>query len=720
MLFVAVVAMCSLSSGQGPVAKQPVTVELYYGGAWHDVPVYTRDNIAITRGTAPEGGGITPATAALTIDDRTGAYDPSNPFSVLYGKVGRNTPIRIKLAADIRFTGEVTSWKPRRSIVEVDQNAQRGDAWVIVEAAGQLQRYGQGAPVKRSAMTRALLPTASLGWWPLELDLTATTAGTLPGRIVASPVGPAVRPPLQMTTDGVTGTAALVDLSNGTRVDLTVPEHVLVPATGYQVEFVARWQPGGFTGGLSVDAVRLLFANTQPSATTVDRVDIETDTDHEAFLFAAPTSGSSDRDDAVAEGDVYDGASRHFRVRVYQSGADVLAEMWINGVSRATVALTATTLTNLTTISLNFVGELGTKIPAIGQVLVYQSATAGPGAEASTGYVDEPAAEQFLRLCAEEGITGTVVGTAADSKPMGPQPVASFLELLAALQRTDDGMVYDTRDSLGLTYRTGRSRINQTPALDLTFPDHIAPPLDPSIDDLGTRNDVTVKSPTGLARSVEETGPMSVLTPPDGVGLTATSIDANPADDTSLPDLARWYRARGTIPDPRYPRIVVDLVATPGIDAAVTALDIGDVATLTRPGRALARLQVPGYTELIGSHTRTVTLVTVPDTVHGNVGVYGTSAKGTKYGARTTVLAEDLTDVETAADVNTGTDIWITTASHPSKFPFNVDIGGITYSCTAITGAHPNLTFTLVRLATDKPHSTGDQVTVTAKGRYGY
>jgi hypothetical protein len=99
--------------------------------------------------------------------------------------------------------------------------------------------------------------------------------------------------------------------------------------------------------------------------------------------------------------------------------------------------------------------------------------------------------------------------------------------------------------------------------------------------------------------------------------------------------------------------------------------------------------------------------------------VYGTDATAYRYGAKDTNLAEDLTSVEAAADVDTGTDTWATTASHPSVFPLNVNIGGLTYSCTAITGTHPNLTLTLVRLATDRTHATGTQVTVTDTGRYG-
>jgi hypothetical protein len=703
------------------VPEQNVTVALYYGGTWNTVPVYTRNLIRITRGTSPEGGDIMPATAELTIDNRTGTYDPSNPFSALYGRVGRNTPLRISVDSDVRFVGEVVSWKPRRSIEDVDLATQRGDAWVTVEAAGQLWRYGQGEGDLRSAYTRALLTTSPAAWWPLELDLAAETTGVLPGQIVASPVGPAVRQPLQLLTAGVTGAAALVDLSNGTRIDLPMPEHTLVPGTGYTVEFISRWQAVG-PPSLSVDAVRLNFDTiSSPGTIVTDRIQVETDNTGEAFLFAVDTNSGFDRDDAVTEGNVYDGASRHFRVRVYQDGADVDSEMYINGVLSASTTLPTVTLSKLGSISLNFVGDTGEKIPALGQVAVALSATVGPGAEAATGYVGEKAADRFQRLCDEEGITCTIIGDPDESKPMGPQAVDTLLNLFGDLQRTDDGLVYDTRASMGMTYRTGRSRLNQTSALDLTFPTHVAPPLAPDIDDLGTRNDITAKSPTGQSRSVEESGPMSVQAPPDGVGRTSTTVNVTPESDSTLPDVARWWRAKGTIPDPRYPRIVVDLVATPAIEADVEAVDIGDLMTLAGLPQGTARLHVPGYVEEIGSHTRTVAFITVPEAPY-RIGVWtdDTPTNGeARWGASDTYLAEDLTTVETAADVDTGTDTWITTASHPSRFPLNVTIGGLTYSCTAITGTHPNLTLTLVRLPDDKTHLTGDQVWITDTFRWG-
>src|SRR5690606_10285293 len=113
--------------------KTNAIVEVYYDGDWHQIPVYTRDPIEITRGQEDELSRPGPSTCTLSIDNRTGAYSPRNPRSALYGKLGRNTPLRVRVGSDIRFTGEVEAWPVRWS---VDGN----DVWAPVTAHGIMRR----------------------------------------------------------------------------------------------------------------------------------------------------------------------------------------------------------------------------------------------------------------------------------------------------------------------------------------------------------------------------------------------------------------------------------------------------------------------------------------------------------------------------------------------------------------------------------------------------
>ncbi|WP_228979725.1 hypothetical protein [Streptomyces sp. DH12] len=67
------------------------------GDGWTDITsdAYERDPITITRGRGDEGVRVDAGKASLTLNNRLGRYSPRNPRSPYYGKIGRNTPIRI-------------------------------------------------------------------------------------------------------------------------------------------------------------------------------------------------------------------------------------------------------------------------------------------------------------------------------------------------------------------------------------------------------------------------------------------------------------------------------------------------------------------------------------------------------------------------------------------------------------------------------------------------
>lgn len=94
-----------------PPAEEPVVdgattiarprVDLWYDEAWHDITADVRylgdggQAIQIDRGRANEQATIGPSRCSLTVDNRTGAYSPRKPAGTLYGKIGRNTPLRV-------------------------------------------------------------------------------------------------------------------------------------------------------------------------------------------------------------------------------------------------------------------------------------------------------------------------------------------------------------------------------------------------------------------------------------------------------------------------------------------------------------------------------------------------------------------------------------------------------------------------------------------------
>jgi hypothetical protein len=85
------------------------TVELYYDGSWNSILADVRESdvIAIARGRRDWASVTDPATCKLKLNNgasraslgQFGRYSPRNPSSDLYGKIGRNTPLRVRVGS---------------------------------------------------------------------------------------------------------------------------------------------------------------------------------------------------------------------------------------------------------------------------------------------------------------------------------------------------------------------------------------------------------------------------------------------------------------------------------------------------------------------------------------------------------------------------------------------------------------------------------------------
>ncbi|MEV6413841.1 hypothetical protein [Kribbella sp. NPDC051718] len=86
-----------------PADDRDVLVEMKIGPTtWTDITadVYTRDLIEITRGRNDEGAEAAPSFCRFSVDNTGGKYSLRNPLSTLYGKIGRNTQVRVSLQTD--------------------------------------------------------------------------------------------------------------------------------------------------------------------------------------------------------------------------------------------------------------------------------------------------------------------------------------------------------------------------------------------------------------------------------------------------------------------------------------------------------------------------------------------------------------------------------------------------------------------------------------------
>ncbi|WP_084965251.1 carbohydrate binding domain-containing protein [Thermoactinospora rubra] len=516
-----------------------------------------------------------------------------------------------------RFWGEVSAWPSRWDKTGTD-------VYVPIEAAGIMRRLGQ-ARVDGSAMYRAILrDTAALvAYWPLEDEQGAQLAG--PGlathggmTFTGSPEFAAFEgfacslPIVTLNGASFTGSVPSYDTSGGL---IQIRFLMNVPAAGaengevimmlYGTGTVRRWElfygTGGTLGLRGFDSGGTQLFTTGNITFNVNgellRVSIELD----QF-----------------------GADIDYSISTLEPGATV------GGTFNGTLA--GNTLGRIGTVTISPGG--GIDGISIGHVTVQNAVTTlfDLGAQLA-GWKGETAGRRIERLCEEEGIAFRAIGDLDDSTRMGVQAPGAFLDLVRACAQADGGLLYEPRDCFGLGYRTRSSLYNQAARVALSYSGkHLADSLDPVDDDQNVRNDVTVSREGGSsARAVQETGTLSVLAPPNGVGRYDVSETVNVEYDLDLFDQAGWRLHLGTVDEARYPQIHVDL-SRPQIagDSALTQAlrlaEVGDRLAITGlpawlPPEAISQIVV-GYSELLGNFEHQLTFNCVPESPY-RPGVYG-------------------------------------------------------------------------------------------------
>jgi hypothetical protein len=663
------------------MAKQDVTVELFHSAQWHDITlaedVYTRDPIEITRGRADESGQTPPAAASLTVDNRDGTYNPRNPTSALFGVAGRNTPARISVAGDIRHVGELSSWTPRRAV--------KGDAWTNLVASGPLRRLGQGRDPLRSALRRYIESESPTAYWSFAEGLASQFISLTTGT-----GSPFTRYAFSGAGTFEPGAGELAPWSGpgaALRGVVTIDAAVGMAASPGQVTIDLIIKGDSFTGG---DALSIILDGPQDGQGW--QIDMYASLE-EIDIFEPGPGSNVDTYPGLFDGN----AQRHIRFTADQDGADIDYTLYIDGEVIVTDTVAATTLEPIRRILLS----PGADGVAIADVAVW-AGTPPDVADyyaASIGHLGETAANRFSRLCAEEGITASVVGDADDSQPMGPQFPDTLVNQFREIEAVDDGFVYDLRDELGLEMRTGRSLYNQDPVLELDWDAYqVAPPTDPVVDDLNTRNDVTAaRRASGSARAVRESGPLNVSLPEndaEGVGRYTHQVDVNPSSDLDLGNHAGWHLHRGTVDETRWPTVTVDLDATPGLATDAATVNIGDRITIDHmPADVtpdLVSLVVLGYAETVGSHRRRISYTCAPESPF-----HIAELEHADY----SFAGSDGSTVNTAFVAGTGTSLSVAVAAgYPLwafESTFDILVSGVRLRVTAIAGASSPQTFTV-------------------------
>lgn len=598
-----------------------------------------------------------------------------------------------------RFHGEVSSWPPRWDLTG-------RDVYVPVEASGVLRRLTQGSSILGSALYRGrIFDTAGLvAYWPFEDAEGSTSMAPALNHGAMSITGS----PEFASFDAFVASHPIVTL-NGAELRGPVPQYTDTGLT--QIRFLMAVPAGGAEDGQVV----VMFYGTG----TVRRWEVFYGTGGTLGLRAFDgVGGSLFTSGAISFG--VNGELLLVSVELTQNGANIdwnlltLEPGAVSGLSTSGT-LAANTVGRTGTITVSPAG--GIADVAIGHVSLQNAVTTlfdlGPQLEAWAG---ERAGRRVQRLCREEGIAFRPIGDLDDSTRMGVQRPNPLITLIREAAAADDGVLFEPRDMLGLGYRTRASLYNQVPALALDYEAHeLAEAPSPVDDDQNVRNDVTVTREGGSsARTVLETGPLSVLVPPAGVGRYDAEVTVNVEYDLDLFDQAGWRLHLGTVDEARYPTISINL-AHPSFagDATQTEdaheLEVGDRLTIANPPSWLPPEDISqlaqGYAEELGNYEHTLVINCSPESPY-QVAAYDSD----RYGPHSSTLAEDLTTTETGADVATTVGpLWTTSGA---EFPFDVMIGGERMTVTAISGSSSPQTLTVVRSVNGvvKTHSTGAAV----------
>jgi len=688
------------------VTKHAVVAELYYSGAWHDVTaaeeLYTDIVVSTSRYAASLTRKFDPGTTNLSLKNTSGKYNPENPMSSLYGLTSLAMPMRVSVDSDVRWTGEASEWRPRRET--------SGPMRMTLTGGGILRRLGLGSQPVFSALKSTMMSLDPIAYWPLtdgpQTDIGGSSSAGEPGfpligsmefSKVTGPYGARELLP-EMVQDVSTGVPALTTIVSG---DST---------SNWTMDFVINaTKPDGATSW----SYTAFIWSDENNSWIFDVYGDSTTSNYLVELVAYDADASISLQVPI---NIVDGQWHHIRIDSENYVGSMYASITVDGSEYLSGSSASMTSARIEQITLLNCSSTYMKSASVGHVAVYQGVSIDDTSDASFGYPGELAADRFVRVAAENGVTATVVGTVAtDSKPMGPQPSGTLLDVLYDCVVTDGGLAYESSGG-ELTMRCLGSMYRQAAALVIDVDTDI-PQLEPLIGDRTVRNDVTANRKLGSSTRRElASGAMSVQAPPLGVGRHPAQVDVNPSTDAVLGDYASWLVALSTVGGVQYAKIIVDLDANTGID--VTGVEIGDVVQLdgvpAYDDPETPRLVIVGMEETINTHRRTLTLLTVSAKPY-DVGLLGTAGQAGFLDCDATTINEDLNATET------GIDILITDACAWTYASGNYDIliGGERMTVTAVSavsGSVPSRTQTLyVTRSVNgvvKTHATGAEVHV--------
>lgn len=570
-----------------------------------------------------------------------------------------------------RFIGEISEW-PQRWVPS------EADAWTPVTAAGVLRRLGRGTSPLDSALRRRIPSYGPLAYWPMEDGSEATSA--------ASPITGVT--PLALSNadwasaDTLLSSDALPVLRGQTGALSMMSGRVPAPATAlsaWSVYYIYRLDtpPTTLYTFMRIQAtgtVREWFIQSRADRSRIigrdadgtDIVNLEANTGADLFNQWVQVRFWVVQETAT---------TASWRIDWIDVGGDAggYGDTYTGTVGRPTA---------VSSPSGGYASDLSGL--ALGHISVWPTQTTAAYTKAITGWTGETAGDRMLRLADEESVPLALAAAPSGTDAVGSQGMSPVLDLIKVAADADGGLLTEDQTALRLLYRPRPTLYSQAPALVLDYAQgQIAGPLEPVDDDTAIRNDVTVTRDGGSSgRAVLEEGPLSVQTPPDGVGIYDDSITLSLATDEQTEPKAFWELHLGTWDEPRYPAVTVNLHRHPELISDVLALREGDVIRLTNMPKWVAPddvdLMMVGLSETLLPRTWTITYNSVP-AGPWRAGIVGDTALG--------IVDTDGTELAAAVDAD-ATVLPVVTNGAPWVWEtaMDVQVGGEIVTVTAVTG----------------------------------
>jgi len=529
-------------------------------------------------------------TLSFTLNNTDGRFSPRNVNGTYYGRIKQNNRISFtwfssgNMDDPLQFDALIPEWTPS---IDPGERAE-----VTIEASGVFTRFNapeNGAlfsPLYQVNTANARMNTnGPVMYLPLEDGSTAVHAS----RPVLGDTGGSAA-----VTNGTWEFGSDNDLPGALTAPRMTPSSVLFVPVAYN--FSQHWQVDFFARVPTAPASDTVLMRVWTNSSAIGIWDVIVGPS--GYLLKGYQNGSPPTLVVTSGTFAYDPAWpldqwRHVRLSCQDEGANLRWLITTTNLGPIGGLLTYAT-SGTTAGACGDVGAVATPNQAtldgigLAQIAVFDDYDLSLVDGAGSGYDGEDAFDRFERLSSEAGTTG-VTGRTEDffggydshAVRMGPQRSLDFMTNVEEIHNATEGIIFDSYNLLtlispyypfqqydtfsGSSLGPGNATGDQIFRLRLTD------------DTQNLVNQFTASRINGASVTAKQiTGPLSVEDPPDGVYVYPGSEQYNLYSDDQVADHAHYRVHAGTVDQPRFSEVSIDIARTPAWAAVLDEAWLAD------------------------------------------------------------------------------------------------------------------------------------------------